>query len=96
MSSLSSLSLFYCAISDAGIRHLSTLTNLTHLNLDNRDITDSSMCHIAGTIEAPLSPPLNALPRKTTGPGVLSLVSVCSWCRAVEAQVVGRVLGPGL
>lgn len=48
LTGLTSLSLFYCAVTDVGLRHVACLTNLTSLNLDSRDITDAAMKHIAG------------------------------------------------
>ena len=43
MTSLQSLSLFYCQISCEGAAHLTSLSNLTCLNLDSRDVDDSSL-----------------------------------------------------
>jgi Leucine-rich repeat (LRR) protein len=40
---LKKLSLFYCNISNDGLRHLSTMTSLEVLNLDSRDVSDEGM-----------------------------------------------------
>ena len=43
---LVSLSLFYCNISDDGLRFLSDMTTLEVLNLDSRDIGDQGLHHL--------------------------------------------------
>ena len=44
---LSELSVFYCNITDVGVRHLGGLRHLTKLNLDGRDLTDASCQSLA-------------------------------------------------
>ena len=43
---LISLSLFYCNISDSGLRFLADMTTLEVLNLDSRDIGDEGLLHL--------------------------------------------------
>jgi len=43
---LSHLSLFYCGISNSGLRYLSSMFSLEVLNLDSRDISDDGLHHL--------------------------------------------------
>ena len=43
---LTRLSLFYCNISNGGLRHIAELTDLEVLNLDSRDISDEGLSHL--------------------------------------------------
>ena len=43
---LTRLSLFYCNISNGGLRHIAQLTDLEVLNLDSRDISDDGLAHL--------------------------------------------------
>lgn len=43
---LSRLSLFYCNISNAGLRHIAGMTNLEILNLDSREIGDNGLVYL--------------------------------------------------
>jgi Leucine-rich repeat (LRR) protein len=40
------LSLFYCNVTSAGLRHLSSMTKLEVLNLDSREIGDEGLKHL--------------------------------------------------
>jgi len=46
LSKLEHLSLFYCEITNNGLRHLSQLESLQSLNLDSRDIGDNGMYYL--------------------------------------------------
>jgi hypothetical protein len=43
---LTRLSLFYCNITNGGLRHIAQLTELEVLNLDSREISDDGLCHL--------------------------------------------------
>jgi hypothetical protein len=43
---LTRLSLFYCNISNAALRHIAELKSLEVLNLDSRELSDAGLCHL--------------------------------------------------
>lgn len=43
---LARLSLFYCNITNGGLRYIAELKNLEVLNLDSREISDGGLCHL--------------------------------------------------
>lgn len=71
--------MFYCNISNSGLRHISNLTTLQSLNLDSRDISDDGLKYLPRTLTS-----LDIFSGRITDTGCGHIAKICTALKALE------------